>query len=111
MNLFLLKVALKKLVGKLKTTVRVQKQRLQPASAQNFCKGFESRIASFVLQRLSPCKVLKLFNNNQPERVTVIEHFWIWQVDKITLPPITNATGDNATRLEIMMNKVMQKVP
>jgi len=53
----------------------------------------------------------KTFQQHQPERVTVIEHFWIWQVDKITLPPITNATGDNATRLEIMMNKVMQKVP
>jgi len=36
MNLFLLKVALKKLVGELETTIRVQKQRLQPASAQNF---------------------------------------------------------------------------
>ena len=73
MNLFLLKVALKKLVGELETTVRVQKQRLHPASAQNFCKGFESRIASFVLQQLSLCKVLKLFNDNQHKRVTDID--------------------------------------
>ena len=78
MNLFLLKVALKKLIGELETTVRVQKQRLQPASAQNFCKGFENSIACFVLQRLSPCKVLKLFNDNHHERVTVIEYFLIW---------------------------------
>jgi len=110
-HLFLLKVALKKLVGELETTVHVQKQHLQPASAQNFCKGFESRIASFVLQRLGPCKVLKLFNDNQHERVTVIEHFRIWQVNQITLPLIINATGDSVTRLEIMTNKVMQRVP
>ena len=77
MNLFLLRAALKKLVGELETMVRVQKQHLQPASAQNFCKGFESRIACFVLQRLSLCKVVKLFNDNQHERVTVIEHFRI----------------------------------
>jgi len=106
-NLFLLKLELKKLVGELETTVRVQKQRLQPASAENFCKGFESRIASFVFQRLSPWKVLKLFNDNQHERVTVIEHFRIWQV----LPLIINATGDSATRLESMTNMVMQRVP
>ena len=48
MNLFLLKLELKRLVGEFETTVRVQKQRLQPASAENFCKGVESRIASFV---------------------------------------------------------------
>jgi len=109
-NLFLLKVALKKLVGELETTVRVQKQRLQPASAQSFCKGFENRIACFVLQRLSPCKVSKLFNDNQHERVTVIEHFRIWQVNQITLPLIINDTNDSATTLEITTNKAMQKV-
>jgi len=102
---------LKKLVGELETTVRVQKQRLQPVSAQNFCKGFESRVASFVLQRLSSCKVLKLFNENQHERVTVIEHFRIWQVNQISLPLIINATGNSATKIEIMTNKVMQRVP
>ena len=64
--------------------VRVQKQRLQPASAQNFRKGFESRIACFILQRLTLCEVLKLFNDNQHERVTVTEHFRIWQVNQIT---------------------------
>jgi len=108
-NLFLLRAALKKL-GELETTVRVQKQRLQPAFAQNFCKGFESRIASFVLQRLSLCKVLKLFNDNQHERVTVIEHFRIWQVNQITFPLIINATDVSATTLEITTNKAMQRV-
>jgi len=101
---------LKKLVGELETTFRVQKQRLPPASAQNFCKGSESRIASFVLQRLCPCKVLELFNDNQHERVIVIEHFRIWQVNQITLPLIINATDDSATTLEFMTNKVMQRV-
>ena len=61
--------------------------------------------------RLSPCKIWKLFNDNQHERVTVIEHFRIWQVDQISLPLIINATGDSATTLEIMTNKVMQRVP
>jgi len=98
------------LVCELETTVRVQKQRLQPASAQNFCKGFENIIACFVLQLLSSCKVLKLFNNKQHERVTVIEHFRIWQVKQITLPLIINATGDSATTLEIATNKAMQRV-
>jgi len=109
-NLFLLRAALKKLVGELETTVRVQKQRLHPASAQNFCKGFESRIACFVLQRLSLCKVLKPFNDNQHERVAVTEHFRIWQVNQISLPLIINATGDSATTLEVMTNKAMQRV-
>jgi len=109
-NLFFLRAALKKLVGELETTVLVQKQRLQPASAQNFCKGFESRITCFVLQRLSLFKVLKLFNDNQHERVTVIEHFPIWQFDQNTLPRIINATDDSATTLEITTNKAMQRV-
>jgi len=109
-NLFFLRAALKKLVGELETTVRVQKQRLQPASVQNFCKGFESRIACFVLQRLSLCKVLKLFSDNQHECVTVIEHFRIWQVNQITLPLIINATDDSATPLEITTHKAMQRV-
>jgi len=109
-NLFLLRAALKKLVGELETTVRVRKQRLQPASAQNFCKGFESRIACFVLQWLSLCKVLKLFNDNQHERVTVIEYFRIWHVNQITLPLIITATDDSATTLEITTNKAMQRV-
>ena len=109
-NLFLLRAALIKLVGELETAVRVQKQRLQPASAQNFCKDFESRIACFVLQRVSLCKVLKLFNDNQHERVTDIEHFRIWQVNQTTLPLIINATDDSATTLEITTNKAMQRV-
>jgi len=33
-----------------------KKQRLQAASVQSFCKGFENRLACFVLQRLSSCK-------------------------------------------------------
>ena len=110
MNLFLLRAALIKLVGELETAVRVQKQRLQPASAQNFCKDFESRIACFVLQWVSLCKVLKLFNDNQHERVTDVEHFRIWQVNQTTLPLIINATDDSATTLEITTNKAMQRV-
>ena len=110
-NLFLLRAALKKLVGELETTIRIQKQRLQPASALNFCKGFENRLVCLALQRLSPCTVWKLFNNNQHERVTVIEHFRIWQVNQIILPLIINATGDSATAVEITTNKAMQRVP
>jgi len=103
---------LKKVVGELESTVRVQKQRLHPASAQKLCKGFESRFACFVfvLQRLRLCKVLKLFNDNQHERVTVIGHFRIWQVSQITLPPIINATDDSATTLGITTKKAMQRV-
>ena len=88
-----------------------KKQRLQPASTQNFCKGFENRIACFVFQRLSSYKVWKLFNDNQHEHVNVIEHFRIRQVNQITLPLIINATEDSATTLEITTNKVMQGVP
>ena len=39
MNLFLLRVALKKLVGELETTVRIQKQRLQPPPFRIFAKA------------------------------------------------------------------------
>jgi len=53
-----------------------------PPLLRIFAKVFESRIACFVLQRLSLCKVWKLFNDNQHERVTVVEHFRIWQVIK-----------------------------
>jgi len=107
-NPFLLRLALKKFVDELETTVRVQKQRLQTASVKNFCKGFENRFACFVFQRLSPCKVWKLFNDNQHERVTVIEHFRIWQVNQISLPLIINTADDSATTLEITTNKAMQ---
>jgi len=110
-NLFLLRAALKKLVGELETTIRVQKQRVQPISVYNFCKGFENKLACLALQRLSPCKVWKLFNDNQHERVTVIEHFQIWQVNQISLPLIINATDGSATTLEIMTKKVTQRVP
>jgi len=107
-NPFLLGVALIKLVDELETTVRVQKQRLQPAAIYNFCKGFENRLVCFVLQRLSPCKLGKLFNDNQHERVTVIEHFRVWQVNQISLPLIINTADDRATTLEITTNKAMQ---
>jgi len=50
----------------------------------------------------------KPFNNNQHERVTVIEHFRIWQVNQISLPLIAD---DSAMTLESMTNKAMQRVP
>ena len=80
-------------------------------SVYSFCKGFENRLACFVLQQLSSCKVWKLFNNNQHERVTVIAHFRIWQINQISLPLIINAADDSATTSEITTNKPMQRAP
>jgi len=109
-NLFLLKVALKKLVAELKTTVRDKNNVFSPPLLRIFAKVL--RVELLVLFFCgSAHAVLKLFNDNQHERVTVIEHFRIWQINQITLPPIINATGDSVTRLEIMPNKVMQRVP
>jgi len=53
---------------------------------------------------------MKLLNDNQRKRVTVIEQFRIWQVNQISLPLFINATDDSATTLEIATNKVMQRV-
>jgi len=75
-----------------------------------FAKAVDNRLACFVLQRLSSYKVWKLFNNNQHERVTVIEHFSIWQVNQISLPLIINAADDSAMTLEITTNKAIQRV-
>jgi len=52
----------------------------------------------------------KTFQHHQHERVTVIEHFRIWQVNQITLPLIINAIDDSATTLEITTNETMQRV-
>jgi len=69
------------------------------------------RIDSPVLFFSGSCKVWKLFNNNQHERVTVIEHFHICQVNQISLSLIINAADNSATTLEITTKKLMQRVP
>ena len=48
---------------------------------------------------------------DQHERVTVIEHFRIWQVSQISLSLIINTADNSATTLEITTNKAMQRVP
>ena len=63
---FFFKVALKKLVGELETTVRVQKQRLQP--------GFESRVASlFCSSAAQHMQSLKIF---QRQSTWTCDRYW-----------------------------------
>jgi len=81
-----------------------------PPLFRSFAKAFENGLACFVLQQLSSCKVWKLFNDNQHERVTVIEHCRIWQVSQINSPLIINTAVDSATTLEITTNKEMEGV-
>ena len=108
MNLFLLKVALKSLLANSRPRYVYKNNVFSPSLLRIFAKVLRIELPVLFFSGSAHCKVRKLFNDNQHERVTVIEHFRIWQVNQITLPLIINATDDSATTLEITRNKVMQ---
>ena len=96
----LLQAALNKLAGNVETTVRVQKQRLQPLFII-FAKAL--RIDLLVLF-FSGSAHAKFENFSTTINKNVLPSL-------NTLPLIINATDDSTTTLEITTNKAMQRVP
>ena len=97
MNLFLLKVALKKLAGELETTVRVQKQRLQPASAQEKNsaitlrkhKAGQAPEGNDALQLSDLYKLLQSVEKRLSDRLSAIEKTLM---ERLQLPDSVNYT-------------------